>query len=107
MFVTEGEEGNLGGKTAEPSISSSPPIEATGSNKSLVMSAPESLVHRGLLRRPGFFDSHRPIPGLTHRNGRRRHQEPRCDGNPKGHEASGSHDLPRVAGEITTILKWN
>ena len=41
MFVTEGEEGNLGGKTAEPAISSS---EATGSYKSVVMRDPESTV---------------------------------------------------------------
>jgi hypothetical protein len=34
QFVMEGEEGYLGGKTAEPSISSS---EATGSNKSIVI----------------------------------------------------------------------
>jgi len=38
--VTEGEEGYLGGMTAERSISSS---EATGSNKSIVMLDPESL----------------------------------------------------------------
>ena len=41
MFVTKGEEGNLGGKAAEPSTSSS---EATGSNKSVVMRDPESTV---------------------------------------------------------------
>ena len=42
LFVTEGgEEDYLGGKTAEPSISSS---EATGSSKSIVMPNPKSLV---------------------------------------------------------------
>jgi hypothetical protein len=41
MFVTEGEEGNLGGKTAEPSVSSS---EATGFNETIVMSGHESTV---------------------------------------------------------------
>lgn len=43
LFVTEGEEGHLGGKTAEPSISSS---EATGSTRSIVMPDPEFV--RGL-----------------------------------------------------------
>ena len=38
LFVTEGEEGYLGGKTAEPSISS---IEAVGSNRSILMPDPE------------------------------------------------------------------
>lgn len=41
LFVTQArEKGYLGGKTTEPSISSS---EATGSNKSIVMPDPESL----------------------------------------------------------------
>ena len=37
LFVTEGEEDYLGGKTAEPSIASS---KATGSNNLIVMPAP-------------------------------------------------------------------
>ena len=44
MFMTEGEGGYLGGKIAEPAISSG---EATGSNKSIVMPDRESLVLEG------------------------------------------------------------
>lgn len=62
--------------------------------------------HSGLRRRPGLFDSHRPIPSPPYRNGRRCHK-PRRDCRSQSHEAGGSQDLPGVAGEIITISEPN
>ena len=60
----------------------------------------------GFLRRPGFPVSHRPIPGPSHRNGRRRYAS-RCDSCSQCPEAGGSQDLSRVAGKTTTISQTN